>query len=293
MKNLESMQDNYMTISKKFLMGFRTKSTTISEDNYLPNAQASTLDIRLTDEFIGNNTKTHTVGTHVRVDQDVLSNDIEENAKQITIRFTNIRELLVFFMDRVGIKSTTILHRYIDVTKDVLDDILSGEMIMPRTSALEKIANYFNLTLGQVVGDEDIKIGELQNVNVLTKTVPTVALSDVDEWLHGNKCLVDVLGYIYSNITGFDVFAIRVNDCNLIPDFLPNSNLIIDRSITIGSGKFALLYDSIELVYFLSEIYCLDNNITKFRIAGTSAVKSFERYIKIVGMIVQEVRHIG
>ncbi|MCP4229507.1 MAG: helix-turn-helix transcriptional regulator [bacterium] len=66
---------------------------------------------------------------------------------------TNLAKIL---RDLIGNRSTVEVAKEAGVSQQVISKILTGKSINPSVKVLEKLAEYFNVTIEQLIGDEEI-----------------------------------------------------------------------------------------------------------------------------------------
>jgi len=134
------------------------------------------------------------------------------------------------------------LARKTGVAQQVINRILSGENKNPKIATLSPIANYFMVSISQLIGDESLEIKSKVNTNYLGwHEIPIL------EWdilikkslhkallLKNEKLLVDINP---SN----NVFALRMHDSSMEPKFSHGTILIFDPNKNPSNGDFALI----------------------------------------------------
>jgi transcriptional regulator with XRE-family HTH domain len=132
------------------------------------------------------------------------------------------------------------LARAIDLPRPTINRIVSGSTPDPRITTLNSIANYFNITMGQLLGSEPLFI---DNDN-LTRTVPLISMVNISQLKSDYSNLEDLKGSrtvpIDSSIKE-DAFAISFESEAMSPHF-KNGTLLIVTNTQVKSRDFVVVY---------------------------------------------------
>lgn len=239
----------------------------------------------------------HSIANFFGVDPSFICENLaDDNAldKKGLVTFDNARDLLTFLMNKTGIKSTTLLHRAAGIQKSTLDKIISGDTITPNLQTVQKLSEYFNLSVEQIRGLKPIAVHTLQEINLAKKLLPVLSFSDVDEWTSGNCNNVKVTSYIHSTLfVGKLSFALKIPDNSYEPDFMANSTLVIDTQSEINNGSYVVIKDTISNEVSIYEVKLQrDSNNMSLKKVGSNQDITYDISLEIIGVAVQEVRNL-
>lgn len=135
------------------------------------------------------------------------------------------------------------LSRRTGVPQQVINRILSGENKNPKIATLSPLANYFMVSISQLIGD-DIQASEtkLNTQHSGWQEIPLIdwkslGKSPLDELLSNSKDKLSI------DITPADkVFAVRMVCNSMEPKFTEGTLLIFDPYKKPSSGDFVLLH---------------------------------------------------
>lgn len=239
----------------------------------------------------------YSIANFFGVDSSVICDKLEDVNyldKQDSVTFDNARDLLIFLMNKTGIKSTTLLHRASGIQKSTLDKIMSGDTITPNLQTVQKLSEFFNLSVEQIRGLKPIIVHTLQEISLSKRLLPVLSFADINEWIFGNYNDVKVNSYIHSTLlVGKLSFAIKIPDASYEPDFLANSTLVIDTQTPINNGNYVVmknvLVNNIDIYQVTAQI---DNSRTLRQVGSNNQSIIQDPSFEIIGVAVQEVRNL-
>ena len=136
------------------------------------------------------------------------------------------------------------LARAVDLPRPTINRIVSGSTPDPRITTLNSIANYFNITMGQLLGSEPLFIDE----GSLTRAVPLVSMAQVSKLKSDYSNLEELKGSktvpVDSSIKE-DAFAISFESEAMSPHF-KNGTLLIVTNTQVQSRDFVVVYRNDE-----------------------------------------------
>lgn len=155
----------------------------------------------------------------------------------------SIGQKLNFLLFQKGMRAMD-LARQIDVPQPTLHRILNGKSKKPHQDTLNKIADFFNLGINELINETPLWHYEhkLENkLNNSTHEIPLVTIQEdqsLDELVKGSEKTL-----IVTNDISAQAFAIILNDESLFPIFHTGSTLIFDplKKPNVRNYVFVLL----------------------------------------------------
>lgn len=198
--------------------------------------------------------------------------------KSISITSAVIKEL----MQSEGLTEAE-LSRRTNLPQTTLHRILTGETSSPRGKSLQAIANYFSLSINEL----------------LTSPTPASAKNKqykirILDWSKG--CLGNIESAITAKtvITDADVsqasFALHMNDSSMDMQFPQGSLLIFDPQRKPNDRCFVLAYTDKEETYFFRQLVCSGSERYLKSLSPDLAsvpLRKLEKKDKILGVLVQ------
>jgi predicted transcriptional regulator len=147
--------------------------------------------------------------------------------------------------------NTNALSKSCGIPQATLARLCSGHVTDPRVSTIKPIADYFNITFGQLLGEEPLP-SDLTDKNALEKrqykklplirwqqskdyknVVPNLNSSNCSDWVYSDE-----------KIESKFVFALEILHHGLDPIFLKNSKIIIEPAASPIIGDYILFYET-------------------------------------------------
>ena len=160
----------------------------------------------------------------------------------------NISDSLRSLMDELKMTEAK-LARSTGIPQPTLHRILSGATRSPRGDALSKLANFFSVTISQLMGLDPLPTNRLpgmHNPHVRTwQSIPLVTLDEVASV--SPQAEADLTGQKWAHWTTTDVqtttltFAINVNNDSLNPRFPSGTVLVIEPDLTPEDRDFLVI----------------------------------------------------
>lgn len=128
------------------------------------------------------------------------------------------------------------LSRKSGVSQQQCNHILTGRTLNPQIDTIVKLSNFFNVTVGQLIGAEPINI---QGKTASFSLIPILSGKSIVSWVHQGELPISQtnLSWVSCDIEpGFRAYAIRI-DASHEPLYEENSTLIVklNKCYTIGS----------------------------------------------------------
>lgn len=158
-------------------------------------------------------------------------------AKTICIPNYSLRKTLTFLIEKHGIPSGSELAKKINLPIPTVNRLLAGSVTDPRASTLLTIAEYFGISIDQLIGKVPLPDNICGNVEEFkfSLKVPILTFSDILT-LNKNtgKIFTKYYNYLLDRKNDFDpdeLFAIEIKDNSFFPTFSPDTTLIINSKL--------------------------------------------------------------
>lgn len=155
----------------------------------------------------------------------------------------NLHQILRALMDEMGLSESELARRT-QVGQPVIHRILSGETDNPRVATLSQIANYFSLSISQLIGDAPLPENRLPGTHKpylhAWSQVPLLTWEQAASWPN-RQTIQNPLMVATDLPIGKDAFALRVKDTTMSPRFIEGILLIVDPERVAGDRDFAIL----------------------------------------------------
>jgi transcriptional regulator with XRE-family HTH domain len=133
--------------------------------------------------------------------------------------------------------NTSELARLTGVGQPVVYRLLSNETDNPKITTLCAIANYFGISVNQLIGDAPLELDAVQTAN--HKKITIIPWDKIDSCPKKSKSSDEVVAH---NITPHPgVYGLRMNDDSMEPIFSKGTILIIDRNKELSDGSYAIV----------------------------------------------------
>ena len=138
------------------------------------------------------------------------------------------------------------LARQTKIPQPTIHRLLTGATPDPRISTLKPLAKYFQITLGQLAGDEHLPTNiQISSTARFLIKVPIIPWHQACEW---RKVISDYIpsNWLYwvtlSHPASNNSFALTITNKNLPAPFKYNSVVIVDPEATPCDGDYVLIY---------------------------------------------------
>lgn len=158
-----------------------------------------------------------------------------------------LHEVLEQLMQEVNINEAE-LARKTDIPQPTLHRILSGATKSPRGSSLAPLANFFSVTINQLMGVDELpedRIKGTHNSRIYGWTpVPLISWKQAALW---EKFQQDLRGQTWTDWSSTDLttsdstFALRVKGDAMAPSFIEDTTLIIDPEVAPKNRDYVIV----------------------------------------------------
>ena len=187
---------------------------------------------------------------------DYMSEDKIKYNDQITSFNHNIGEIIRALMAERKIDDTR-LATATGIATSSLSRIKNDPNSNPTLASLLPIANFFDITISQLIGERGLSKGYVtepaRNKTMIVKQVPVIAWQEIKSF-KSNK-LQEFSHWIPSNqLLSKEAFALIVKSSNWRETFYQGAYLIIDPAVESSDGDYALIYSKEEDKYFPKKV---------------------------------------
>lgn len=155
----------------------------------------------------------------------------------------NLSQILRALMDESGLSESELARRT-QVGQPVIHRILSGETDNPRVATLSQIANYFTISISQLIGDSPLPTTRLKGTSQLKAPtwsfVPLLNWEQVVHW----PIQLENLSMVSTDLPLNEEqgFALTVRDNTMSPRFPEGILLIVDPNRPAKNRDFAIIH---------------------------------------------------
>jgi SOS-response transcriptional repressor LexA len=163
----------------------------------------------------------------------------------MTTKILEIGEILSHLLQSHGMSEAE-LGRKIKVPRATINRLVSGRTPDPRASTLKAIAEYFNVSVDQILGKQPLFSHVDHNIIATTgKSVPIIDWKSAENWEETTHSLKPDNYFdwiICESSNEKNLFALRVRGDSMWPQFQENTILIIDPNKQANNKGFVIVY---------------------------------------------------
>lgn len=182
------------------------------------------------------------------------------------------------------------LHKHTGVPITTINRLLNDKNINPTISSLLPIANFFGITLNQLMGidplDSDLLVGKYSNKRTLWTEIPIITWEQAAEW-PSNFNIDELRNVISTDVTlGQHPFALIINEINW-EGFFPNSIIIVDLTAIPEHGDYVVVLKNGQKRVSLKQILVDDDKIYLRPVSKDYQTQLLDDTYKIIGTVAQ------
>jgi len=194
----------------------------------------------------------------------------------------NLKEL----MHKHGL-NTMELSRKTGIGQPVIYRLATDETDNPKITTLLTLANFFGLTVNQLVGDRTFD----KKVFSTNSGINIISWESTENWFKEKKLSNKKIS---DNVTNNEnIYVLQIEDCSMEPLFVKDTLLFIDGSMTPSHKSYAVIKNRYEKKAIFRQViieratqYLVPLNLN----ANNSSVREFSRNDKYCGVLVQSRR---
>jgi transcriptional regulator with XRE-family HTH domain len=162
-------------------------------------------------------------------------------------------------MKNLGLNLKNLLHnemisenelaRRTGVSQQIINRILSGENTNPKIATLSPLANYFMITISQLIGEELSSSEKKTHINQSDlQKIPLIEWSNLETLTTSNSVLITASNKLLIDLQPTEsMFAVKMQGNSMEPKFSNDTLLILDLNKMPVNGDFVLLSSSGEV----------------------------------------------
>lgn len=154
---------------------------------------------------------------------------------------SNLKKLLA----RENINAST-LGRTINVAQPSLHRLISGKNNNPTLSSLRPIADFFNVTVSQLIGEDTLNFDGSNSSRTVLSYVPLIDWTDLVAVANGSGDPQSKETVSTDASVSEQAYAFEVNHGGLEPTFPKGSKVVIDLNRDYSHGDFVLVVGANE-----------------------------------------------
>ncbi len=205
-------------------------------------------------------------------------------------------------MDKVGLKETikelmkasqiskiAELARQVDVPQQTLHRIASGATTNPQVATLQAIADYFEVTVSQLIGEEPLLLDDKNNQLTINK-IPRLRWEDAPYWERLTNAYVPE-NWQYWAVTKTPLnkgsYTLSIESHTLPMPFTHESVLIIDPTKNAKDGDFVICHRKSDHTISIKKIETDGGDTYLFPIKNISQPVRLDENYQLCGVVVK------
>lgn len=205
-------------------------------------------------------------------------------SEEMTAPTAQISNILERFM-RIQRITVSELARRTNLPQPVLYRIVCGDTEDPRLKTLRRIAQYFGISISQLIGDEPLDFEQMTGARgqVHARLLPLLQWDDLSAWPNNRTSLPFSVAYEQS---GDQFFALKMNDGSMRPSIPEHAVLILQQNLPLNDHDFALIRLGNGQHFFRQVLF--DHNTLRLKPLNPDyAVREISEPYEVVGVLIQ------
>ena len=181
--------------------------------------------------------------------------------------------------------SPAALARALGIPTNKITRILNGDVTDPKASTLLQIANYFDISIEQLLGLEPIiRQGEAESQQTATRSLPVFEFSQ-----EASKAPKEWYRWAENEVDG-DYYALAIDTDLYEPTFPQNSLLIINPNIEPDDRSYIIIKKADDTSYCSIKKYVLEGHqVYLYPINPKLPVEVFDKNLHTIAGVILEV----
>ena len=232
---------------------------------------------------------------YFKIDVSELLDPLQACTAQTLLQNNGIAKIIKSLMKIRGISTIKDLGEKSGVPNSVISDILNEKTINPNLKTLQHLANFFNITVPQLTGIEQLP--ELQTLQPVSQqiNIPVLSFNQIKDWIAGTCDYPHNTSYVITNIENKDskLYALSISGNSFFPDIFFNEMLIIDPNVNSRKGDIVICELNKRIISLYEEVDCIGDTLV-LREAGTKTKISIPNNDTIkLGTVIQRIINRG
>ncbi len=183
------------------------------------------------------------------------------------------------------------LARRTGVGQPVIHRVLSGETDNPKVTTLSPIADFFAVSIGQLLGNEPIPKDRISGTFRITShgwtTIPLLNWEQVINWPVKKESLNIEKQESTEMAVSKDAYALRVKDTTMLPRFPENTLLIVDPLLQPNDRDFVIAHIFGQKQALFRQFLLNGDDIYLKPLNADFNMQMIDKKSKILGVMVQ------
>jgi SOS-response transcriptional repressor LexA len=130
-------------------------------------------------------------------------------------------------MDREKINASE-LGRNIKLAQPIIHRLLTGKNVNPKLATIRPIANYFDVTISQLIGEDLLVLDDQEREGAVWKQVPVLSWSDVSPVVSGTQTVMISEKVSTDACVSDSAYAVVIENTGLEPHFPKGSKVVVE-----------------------------------------------------------------
>jgi SOS-response transcriptional repressor LexA len=187
--------------------------------------------------------------------------------------------------------TTSELARRTGIGQPVIHRILTSETGDPKVSTLSAIANYFAVSISQLIGDEPLPKTRLPGTHEVSKfgwnKAPLLSWEDAIDWPENKEKFPELEYLLTDTEVGSNAYALKVKDTTMRPLFPENTVLIVDPVLQPEDRDYAIVHIEKQKQAIFRQILFDGQNIYLKPLNTDFKIILLKEKYKFLGVVVQ------
>lgn len=152
----------------------------------------------------------------------------------------NLRKLLI-----EAEISESEFSRRVDIAQPIIHRILNKKNLNPKIATIKPIANYFNITISQLIGESPLFCEYNKSKNARMQkfaALPILAWDEIAVWLENPRKKIKECSKVITDLPISKLaYAVKITDGSMEPIFAHNTILVVEPEAKPENGRFIVV----------------------------------------------------